>query len=445
MIDVTKFIIDKQTLKDLNVFSENGGSNSVYNVFKQTRTIAGRTRLFDIMQNPFNNINDIMLRRDSIMFFLNYRLSLDVKNEEIDLIEFYLDSKFKMYKANVLDVFSDYISRNSSNNYYVIKTGLKYLIKITRYLRNFILEQGKNIPPAYLTQIFGEILLTIEQGVLSSAMLLDEEKLRFVDVVKLDRSIRGREKENIKRVLQLIYELDIFENTAIVANSKGMCFPTFEEEGAIKLHIVGIFHPAIERPTKNDICLDAGQNIMFLTGSNMAGKSSLLKSIGLNIYLAHLGFPVAADKMNLSVFNGLFTTINLSDNINQGLSHYYSEVKRVKEVAELLVKQKNIFVIFDELFKGTNVKDAFDGSSLILSELAGIKDSAFIVSTHIVELAKPLAKFSNISFRYLETYFDNGKPVFTHLLKNGVSDETVGMYILQNEGIIEILKMASKK
>lgn len=177
----------------------------------------------------------------------------------------------------------------------------------------------------------------------------------------------------------------------------------------------------------------------------MAGKSSLLKSLGLTIYLSHLGFPVPAEEMKLSVLNGLVTTINLPDNINEGLSHYYTEVKRVKEVAEILLRSQNVFVIFDELFRGTNVKDAYDASSLIISELQAIQNSAFVISTHIIELATSLNNFKNISFRYLDTYFENKKPVFTYSLKEGISNETLGMYIVKNEGIVEDLKLAAKK
>jgi DNA mismatch repair ATPase MutS len=176
----------------------------------------------------------------------------------------------------------------------------------------------------------------------------------------------------------------------------------------------------------------------------MAGKSSLLKSLGLVVYLSHLGFPVPAAAVETSVFNGLVTTINLPDNINQGLSHYYTEVKRVKEVAEHLLEHDRMFVIFDELFRGTNVKDAFDGSSLIISELSTIKSSAFIISTHIVELASELSRFGNIAFQYLDTYFENQKPVFTYKLMQGISKEALGMYIVRNEGIVEILQRAAK-
>lgn len=394
----------------------------------------------EIMQSPSNNLDKITLRRDVIKYFHDNRISLEIKNEEVDLIEFYLQSKFKEFKNNPVDALADYVTRNSSNDYYVIKTGLRYLIQLTKYILGFIQDHKSNQPPKYLTLIFEQIKDIVGAGVLLKAIQLNEKHLSFLDVSRLDRALRGAEKENVKTLLQLVYELDVLENIALVASANGFSFPVFTKEAPLKININGLFHPSIKNAVKNDVYLDHKQNIIFLTGANMAGKSSLLKSLGLMIYLSHLGFPVPADAMETTVFNGLVTTINLPDNINQGLSHYYTEVKRVKEVAEILLQRSKMFVIFDELFRGTNVKDAFDGSSLIISELSAIKTSAFIISTHIIELATVLEKFSNISFRYLDTYFESEKPVFTYLLTEGISKEVLGMYIVRNEGIVEILR-----
>ena len=439
------FTIDSQTFNDLDIFSEKGGSRSIFNLFKHTRTLAARNRLMEIMQSPFNNLDQITLRSDVIKYFHDNRISLEIKNEEVDLIEFYLQSKFKTFKNNPIDAVADYVTRKSSNDYYVIKTGLKYLIQLTKYILGFIQDHKSNQPPKYLVLIFEQMNEIIGEGVLLAATKLDEKCLSFLEVSKLDRALRGTEKENAKTLLKLVYEFDVFENIALVALAKGFSFPVFTKEANLKLNIDGLFHPSIDNPVKNNVYLDQKQNMIFLTGSNMAGKSSLLKSLGLVIYLSHLGFPVPADAMETTVFNGLVTTINLPDNINQGLSHYYTEVKRVREVAEGLLMQNKLFVIFDELFRGTNVKDAFDGSSLIIAELSSIKNSAFIISTHIVELAAVLQRFNNISFQYLDTYFESQKPIFTYLLKEGISKETLGMYIVRNEGIVEILRQAANK
>jgi DNA mismatch repair ATPase MutS len=173
----------------------------------------------------------------------------------------------------------------------------------------------------------------------------------------------------------------------------------------------------------------------------MAGKSTFMKSLGIALFLAHMGFPVAADKMQFSVRDGMFTTINLSDNLNMGYSHFYAEVLRVKKVAEQLQANRNIFVIFDELFRGTNVKDAYEATVAITAAFARKTNCMFVVSTHIMEAGDTLKpKYKNINFVFLPTKMDKQKPVYTYKLEQGITEDRHGMVIINNEGIIDILK-----
>ena len=96
-------------------------------------------------------------------------------------------------------------------------------------------------------------------------------------------------------------------------------------------------------------------------------------------------------------------------------------------------------MIFDELFRGTNVKDAFDASLLIIESFAKINKSTFFVSTHITEVAEKLTEFTNIDFKYFDSELVDDLPVYKYELKDGVSHERLGMHILKNEKIIEIL------
>ncbi len=105
----------------------------------------------------------------------------------------------------------------------------------------------------------------------------------------------------------------------------------------------------------------------------MAGKSTLMKSVGIALYLAHMGFPVAAQQFSFAVRDGIVTSINLADNLNAGASHYYAEVLRVKEVALQLQQGRHLFVIFDEMFRGTNVKDAYDATIALTAAFAAKK------------------------------------------------------------------------
>ena len=149
--------------------------------------------------------------------------------------------------------------------------------------------------------------------------------------------------------------------------------------------------------------------------------------------------------MKTSIYNGIVTTINLSDDLNLGYSHFYSEVNRIKETLLKIKEKKKLFIIFDELFRGTNVKDAFDASLLIIKSFAKIPDSTFFISTHITEVAEKVNDIKNIQFRYFDSKLVNNVPVYEYKLENGISFERLGMYILKNEKIIDILDSITEK
>jgi DNA mismatch repair ATPase MutS len=176
----------------------------------------------------------------------------------------------------------------------------------------------------------------------------------------------------------------------------------------------------------------------------MSGKSTFLKTVGLRIYISHLGLPVPAKEFKTSMFDGLFTTLNLSDDINMGYSHFYAEVSRVKEIASLLDSNKNLVIIFDELFRGTNVKDAYDASLGVISSLAQINNNLFLISTHILEIAETLASTNSIIFKCFESDLVDNKPVYDFKLKEGISKERVGMKILEKENVFQILDKVIK-
>jgi DNA mismatch repair ATPase MutS len=158
-----------------------------------------------------------------------------------------------------------------------------------------------------------------------------------------------------------------------------------------------------------------------------------------------MGFPVAATAMEFSVMDGIYTTINLPDNLGIGASHFYAEVLRVKKVATELSSGKSLFVLFDELFRGTNVKDAHEATVAITKAFAGRSNSLFIISSHIVEAGEELAKEPTIGFRFLPTRMNGHTPEYTYTLEKGITADRHGMIIIRNEGILETLKNGRKK
>src|SRR5688572_24578869 len=154
-----------------------------------------------------------------------------------------------------------------------------------------------------------------------------------------------------------------------------------------------------------------------------------------------MGFPVAASNMEFSVKDGMYTSINVPDNLALGYSHFYAEVLRVKAVAEDVAAGKALVVVFDELFKGTNVKDAYDATLSLAEAFVGHRACFFIISTHIVEVGEALReRCGNFLFAYLPTVMRGAIPHYTYQLTAGITRDKQGMTIIENEGVLELIR-----
>jgi DNA mismatch repair ATPase MutS len=171
----------------------------------------------------------------------------------------------------------------------------------------------------------------------------------------------------------------------------------------------------------------------------MAGKSTFIKAIGIAVYLAHLGMGVPAKNMELSLFEGIISNINVVDNIAKGESYFYNEVQRIKNTILKIDNPDNWLVLIDELFKGTNVQDAMKCSATVIRGLIKIKNSLFILSTHLYEIGEELRVFPNIVFRYFETNVHNDQLEFSYQMKEGISNDRLGYLILKREKVVELL------
>jgi DNA mismatch repair ATPase MutS len=202
----------------------------------------------------------------------------------------------------------------------------------------------------------------------------------------------------------------------------------------------GLHHVLLEHPVSYDLTLDPSQNFLFLTGANMAGKSTLIKALGSGVFLAHIGMGVPARSMRLTVFDGLLTNINVADNITKGESYFFNEVQRIKHTIQKINNGKKWLVLIDELFKGTNVQDAMKCSLAVIRGLIKIKDSLFVLSTHLYEIGEELKPYPNISFKYFETLVKDDQLSFSYQLKEGISNDRIGYVILKREKVVELLE-----
>lgn len=428
---------DKQTLNDLNIFGR-GGGDTVYAIFNRTFTRGGSELLEEMFRNPLSDENGINARSAIIRAFSDKEISFPYESEWFDAAEQYLQNTDERTRLSETDntlsrKFNQLIAADTE--YKAIEKSVVSLISILQATKAF----ADTIRPynVSLDAIDALLRITELQPLMQEQI---KQKFSFARMAEYDKVLRFRQRENISKLLGHIYLMDVYLSVARTARERKFVFPVALKREAQTMILEDFYHPGLTKPVTNSLAIDPASNIIFLTGANMAGKSTFMKALGITMYLAHMGFPVPASKMEFSVRDGIFTTINLPDNLSQGASHFYAEVLRIKTIARELSRDKYLFVIFDELFRGTNVKDAYEATIAITSAIARRQNCMFIVSTHIIEAGEILReKCDNINFVYLPTLMDGNKPVYTHKLAAGITSDRHGMVIIKNEGILDIL------
>ncbi len=447
---IMTFDIDKQTIRDIELFSDKKKKPFVFSFYNQSETKGGQELLFEIFHAPSSDIEFLSNRKKEISFFYDTDCSLKLNSRSIDFIEYYLTIRRVPLKANIIDATYDGLSNrfNPDNDYFVITESIIHITQLLIDLDLFIKSAKTfNLPESFESHL-NEIQEFLDSKTI--AELLEDppvkpKDLRFKQTNKLDNHFRIKEKLYFRNLLTIVYEIDFLQTMSRLMKTQDLVLPEYISSTKPVFQVKEAFHPYLEHPVKNSFAFSDNSNLCFLTGPNMSGKSTFLKTIGLLIYISHLGLPVPAKEFKTSIFEGLFTTINLSDDLNLGYSHFYAEVNRVKEIATKLSTRKNLVIIFDELFRGTNVKDAFDASLMIISSLAQIQENYFFISTHILEVAENLNNCSSVNFKCFESELINHQPKYDFKLKDGISKERVGMKIINRENIIQILDKVIEK
>lgn len=439
------FITDKQTLDDLNIFGKHGG-DSIYNIFNRCATRGGAAVLEDMFRYPLSDEKTINQRSGIIRFFAASQTVFPFKSSDFDAVEPYLAntderSQLTVNESSVARKITNMISIDSETQ--IIYKGVESLVEVMKKAKEFITSLSAN--EHYHED--KEALLAILNNPAFTAILVHKGKLSHTQTAGFDVILRFKHRHEIEKLLTIIYHLDVYLSIAKVANERNFIFPkALPANQPYLLKLEGVYHPQVKNAVPNNIDVTTESNVIFLTGANMAGKSTFMKSLSIAMYLAHVGFPVPARQMEFAVMDGVYTTINLPDNLGMGASHFYAEVLRVKKMAHELRAKKDLFIVFDELFRGTNVKDAYEATIAIASAFAKKRKSIFVISTHIIEAGEVLKeKHANINFVYLPTRMHGNQPVYTYTLEQGITSDRHGMVIINNEKILDILKNGKKK
>ncbi|MBU5310640.1 DNA mismatch repair protein [Tissierella carlieri] len=239
----------------------------------------------------------------------------------------------------------------------------------------------------------------------------------------------------VKKWIEAIGEVESLISLSVLMQiDEGVSFPTIDNSN-LRISGEALGHPLISNNERvlNNIKID--DSILIITGSNMSGKTTFLRTIGINLVLAYSGGPVYASKMLCPILE-IFTSMRVTDDLKNGISTFYAELLRIKDIINYANKNNNIIFLIDEIFRGTNSEDRILGAKNVIGNLnkLGVVGA---ITTHDLELCI-LDKYNRIkNYHFSEQYKDN-KIHFDYKIKQGKSTSTNAKYLMESVGI-EIL------
>lgn len=434
--------IDKTTLSDLAVLNVED-EFSLFSKLNLCRTVGGRDKMHDNFTRPLHNIEAIRDIQQTLQTILQQlpQWPLQISNGSILMIEKFYETSIDDIPANpsVVTAYSYKIFHKP--DFSLVEYSIGHAFDFIKGIQLLVQHFLKPDAPKPLKNILENAQQIIDKE--QFAIIEDNNKaadLTIAQQLHLANFVRYHYKRNMLDLLDIYAQLDAWYGMAMAVNEYGLHFPEFIECDQPLLKMEGLYHLLLPKPVDYNLALDPKCNFLFLTGANMAGKSTFIKSVGDAVFLAHIGMGVPAKSMQLSLFDGLLSNINVVDNLLKGESYFYNEVQRIKSTVTKISDGRKWLILIDELFKGTNVEDAMKCSSTVIEGLIKMKNSLFILSTHLYEIAEPLKKHPNISFNYFETMVTNDQLLFNYQLKKGISNDRLGYLILKNEGVVEMLR-----
>lgn len=264
-------------------------------------------------------------------------------------------------------------------------------------------------------------------------LLLNVTMLSDTFIIRNLESWREKNGKYLEEWLEVMGEFEALSSISGVAyNFESFTYPVILDEAEI--YGVNIGHPMIgEKAISNSFSLKGKEKVALITGSNMSGKSTFLRTIGMNILLSYIGAPTCSENFNCGAFN-IYTCMRTKDNLEESISSFYAEILRIKYLIEAAKRGEKVFFLLDEIFKGTNSMDRHEGAKVLINQLVNCGGMG-LVSTHDLELCE-LEKTKNWLVNYnFQEYYDNNKIKFDYKLRAGGSTTRNAIHLMKLAGI----------
>lgn len=479
------FNVDSDYINDLNLV----GNSSLFEYINMTKTLGAKERLFSKIKLPKTSKEEIIDKQEGIKeltnnfdFILDFESVLDnVKNvNETDFKKYlylfdaemnysiipFLISLFFSLIAIVMLVLGLIVSPLYFSFFIlmgIIQTGYAYLYSYHRskYYQDIYVCSKEFIKLkdiySYLSKVELDSkvnknnILKVRNGnkILSRIITicgLDSLRNNFITYIlgntimslnfwiiyKYNKLLKIDSK-SFKDSINALEEIEVDISFATIGYmKKNVCFPVIEDD--IIVNFDNLRHPLLDEKQCVANSFGTGGDINIITGSNMSGKTSFMKTVGVNLVLAYNGAYVNASSFNCSIMK-IFTSINVKDDISRGISTFYGELLRIKNILDYSKKHDDPLIVFiDEIFKGTNYNDRIVGAKETLKKLSKINCVVFL-TTHDFELCDIKDKKIN-NYHFSENYNKN-KISFDYKIKSGKCKTTNAKYLMKQMNIID--------
>lgn len=431
--------LDAATLQDLDVLPmPNRRGTTLWSMVDRTRTRAGaralRQRLRIVPSSTADEILALQRAHRALAIEDSYRTVLD--QADLDGVERYLAATWQL------------------------PGDMPGLARFKTWYRHYLkdIDQGRT-SVAGLLAAAGDLrgrLVVAETPVLRQVgerltALLEAPSMREVasrvtrpSVAPLrafDQVARGDARLILEDVVQCIATVEALWSMGRATIEHGWSYP----QPSTRLRVIGLVHPLLgAQAVPNDLRLNDRVRVCFVTGPNMAGKSTFLKAVAIAILLAHSGCGVPATSMEFPIVATLFSSVNVEDDIGAGESFYLAEIRRIAALAEALCDHGAAVAVIDEPFRGTNVHDAAEATLAVITRLAGHPSAIVFVASHVGEIVPAIVDNPGVALFNFAADVTADRPRFDYRLRDGVCTQRLGMTLLRQEGVLDRLDRSVK-
>jgi hypothetical protein len=316
------------------------------------------------------------------------------------------------------------------------------LIETERFRSGFLHSLQQRLkPPDYksTSAAIGEFVGILKRIDWRSNLLVNLIlQIFFVWDLRLVISLNDWKKKNknqFEEWFKVIAEVEVVISLAsLIHNEPEWCFPSVDEK---YFHFTAeqIGHPLLPPTTRvpSDFSLEGIGKLALITGSNMAGKSTFLRSLGVNIVLAQMGAPVCARQMSLSEVK-LISSMRVADNLAENTSTFYAELKKIQYIIEAVDKKEKVFILLDEVLRGTNSDDRHKGSKALVRQLLQ-NGAVAVMATHDTELAHSESLNPSVANYHFEGKIRDEELYFDYRIKPGISESMNATTLMKKIGI----------